>query len=664
MASFLQVAFLQQVQVNILYRLHGAVMCRIDPELRILRYFIGIADAGELRDLAAPRLGVQALAVAGLAYLQRGGHVDLDEGTLLLDHLAHGAAGAVVGSDGGADGDAAVLGDLAGDEADTADVEVAVCLGETQFAGQVLAHDVAVQQGHGPAAGLHQLGVDDLGEGGLARTGQAGEEQGEALPAARREHAAQFAHHLGVAEPFRDVVSQREVALQLCVGVFAAVQSFLLDPGDRQETVLARYVALCLDREHLDLQFLLVLAQQFLGGVRRVEISTSLTPTLSRRERGFSACSWRGRIGVLGTHDQVGTAIVLVHDGVPQGFARAGHAHGQGQQRQRGQVVGKVAADGLVAVYPRVIVQVARLGHAHGRVQQDVPPDVLGRPQADLALQAVHGLAGLEGHHLAPAHLGEQGAQFLGRVPQGLEFVVHRQLDALQGATDVGVLHLFVEIAHTGVPVRGGAVHGLGFATLVRLPDIPHLEHGGHEALGVAQGDAQAGLEFAGEGGGYVQHDGHGPEGTVGQAHVVQHTVVRRLVQEAFQGREAPVQQQLQVAGLALGQGQGGKVPGDLLEMFGLLVLHQPADQPPPVGRDIKLHRNPRLSDHYYKQGKRPQRLILGLTWPGVKGPLAPVDAGWEVHRPLGVGLKPDLHRGIVRGGDPGGAGGASIRLS
>lgn len=35
-------------------------------------------------------------------------------------------------------------GDLAGDEADAADVEVAVLLGEPQFTGQVLADQIAV----------------------------------------------------------------------------------------------------------------------------------------------------------------------------------------------------------------------------------------------------------------------------------------------------------------------------------------------------------------------------------------------------------------------------------------------------------------------------------------------------------------------------------------
>jgi hypothetical protein len=395
-----------------------AVLRGVDAQLRRLRHLVGIADAGELRDLAAPRLGVEALAVARLAHLQRGGDVDLDEGALLLDHLAHGAAGAVVGRDGRADGDAAVLGDLAGDEADAADVEVAVRLGEAQLAGQVLAHDVAVEQGHRAAARLHQLGVDDLGERRLAGAGQAGEEQGEALPAARRVDLAQFAHHLGVAEPVRDVVAEGQVLLQLGVGVFVAVQALLLDLRDGQEAVLARHVALGLDGDHLDVQFVLVPGEQFLGGIGGVE-ALAPSPWLA-----VAVAARRRRVGVLGPHDQVRAAIVLVHDGVPQGLARAGHAHGQRQQRQGGQVVGEVAADGLVAVHARVVVQVAGLGHAHGGVQQDVAADLLGRLQGDVALQAVHGLAGLEGHHLAPAHLGEQGAQFLGGVPQGLEFAV------------------------------------------------------------------------------------------------------------------------------------------------------------------------------------------------------------------------------------------------
>jgi hypothetical protein len=61
----------------------------VEPEFGGLGHVVGVGDAGELLDLARPRELVEPLAVAALAFLQRRRHVDLDEGAVLLDHLAH-----------------------------------------------------------------------------------------------------------------------------------------------------------------------------------------------------------------------------------------------------------------------------------------------------------------------------------------------------------------------------------------------------------------------------------------------------------------------------------------------------------------------------------------------------------------------------------------------
>ena len=93
-------------------------------------------------------LGVEALAVAALALLQRGGDVDEEERAAgLLDHRADLLAGLVERRDRAADRDAAVPGDLGGDPADPADVGLAVLLGEGQPGRQVPAYDVAVEAG-------------------------------------------------------------------------------------------------------------------------------------------------------------------------------------------------------------------------------------------------------------------------------------------------------------------------------------------------------------------------------------------------------------------------------------------------------------------------------------------------------------------------------------
>src|SRR5581483_6442052 len=133
------VALELEVEDDLLGRLLGGQLLGADHHLGVVRLFVGVGDAGELLDDPGPGLGVEALAVAGLAGLERRGHVDEDEPAAFLDHVPHVLAGLVVGGDGGADGDAAVLGDLGGDVADPADVDVAVLLGEAELRRQVLA---------------------------------------------------------------------------------------------------------------------------------------------------------------------------------------------------------------------------------------------------------------------------------------------------------------------------------------------------------------------------------------------------------------------------------------------------------------------------------------------------------------------------------------------
>ena len=246
---------------------------------------------------------------------------------------------------------------------------------------------------------------------------------------------------------------------------------------------------------------------------------------------------------MFGAYDHVGAAVVLADDGVPQGFARTGHAHGQRQQRQHGEVVREVPADGLVAVHARVVLQIARLGHAHGGVQQDVALDVLGGLQGDLALQAVHGLAGLEGHHAAPAHLLEQGAHFLGGIPEALEIIVVRQLDTLDAATDIDGVHTFVQVAHAGVLLGGGVVDLFRFAAFVRPVDVFHGEHRGHEAFSVTKSDFRTFFQLFSEIFRNIEHDRNRPDGAVSQPHVVHDRVVIGLVHESGQWRESAIHQ-------------------------------------------------------------------------------------------------------------------------
>ncbi len=74
----------------------------------------------------ALRLCVQAFAVARLAHLDWRRYVDQEEVASLADHLPDLGSRGGERRDGRADCDAAVPGDLGGDETDTRNVEVAV----------------------------------------------------------------------------------------------------------------------------------------------------------------------------------------------------------------------------------------------------------------------------------------------------------------------------------------------------------------------------------------------------------------------------------------------------------------------------------------------------------------------------------------------------------
>ena len=52
---------------------------RVDDDIGVIGRFIRVANAGELLDLTAARLGVEALAVTRLAYLERGRDVHQHE---------------------------------------------------------------------------------------------------------------------------------------------------------------------------------------------------------------------------------------------------------------------------------------------------------------------------------------------------------------------------------------------------------------------------------------------------------------------------------------------------------------------------------------------------------------------------------------------------------
>ena len=543
-----QVALLGQVaQDQVHSGLHGGVV-GVEGQLHLRRVLVRVAVTSHL-DLALLRALVQTLHVALLAQLQGGGDVDDHEAaTGGGGGVAGGGTGGLEGGDGAGDGDTAVTRDLGGHPPDAGDVGVAVVDGEAEALAQVRADDVTIQDGDGAGwvgsgEALHQRG----GDGGLARARQAGEEDGEPTARLRGLHLAQDVDDVGVGEPVGDVVAGSHHRAELGAGQLqhlgAVGDLVVLHVGVR-----GGHVHQHLERDQLDADLIAERQHQLLGVVRTVEVVAG----------GALAA------GVVTADNEVGRAVVLADQRVPQCLTRTSHAHGQRQQAQEHAVLAvvpvRVLQDLLVAPHAGGVVDVAGLGHANHGVDEHAALDLLGGTAGELDVGTVHGVARLERDEAAPAHLLELGARLGGREAKVVEVEVLGQADALQRAADVHVTGLVEEVVDGRVAVVGGAQHHLCLVGLVDGEHVVDGQHGDEVEELVAQGDLLANSLVGSEVSGHIEGDGHGPHETTGQPHVVDDAVVGLLVHEAGQRGEATVQQHFDVAQLASGQDQVGKV--------------------------------------------------------------------------------------------------------
>ena len=488
-----------------------------------------------------------------------------------LDEGADVFAGGVVGRDRGADGDAAVLRDLGGDVADAADVDVAVFLREAELGGQMFPDEVAVEHRDRAAADFEELGHEHIGDGGFAAAGKSAEEDGEALLVARREAPAQLDRDFGIGEPARDVAAFVEAGAELGAGEVEDAGVFRHFVS-REIFILVLEVDHHLERHLGDADFLFVFGEEFLRVVGAVE---------------WFAVGVLARAGVVAADDEVGAAVVLANEGVPDGFARAAHAHGEGDEGELGGA-GRVFADEeLVAADAGEVIDVAGLGHADDGMDEEAGFDLFRGAEGELDVGAVHRVARLEGDDAAPALAGELGAQLGGSEAEGLEVVMARELQAFETAADVPRVALVHQVGDAGMRVARAVEDGFSFGLAIGLPDVLDMQDGDHDAFAVAQGDlAAAGLEGFGKGFGNVERDRHRPEEAAGQFHVAANAFVIGFVHEAGEGREPAVQEHLEVADLARGE-----IPGREVARFGFgrgggVAIEDEVDELAAVGRD------------------------------------------------------------------------------
>ncbi len=410
---------------------------------------------------------------------------------------------------------------------------------EAELRGEVLAHDVAVEQRHRPAADLEQLELESASDGALAGARQAGEEEREALARPRRMAPRQLARHFGKGEPLRDLRSLLEPAPQLGAGERQRARPRLAAPLElvlRQEAVLVRQEDHLLEGDHLDADLALVLPHQLLRLVGTVIGPPGLV---------------LAGAGVVATDDEVGAAVIAAHDGVEHRLARPRHAHRDRQQREARRLRRIAVEQRLIAAHAREMVDVPRLGHADRGMDQQAAADLLGGAAGEFEVGPVHRVAGLEGDDLAPAAPCELGAQLVGRLPQVDEVEVRRQAQDFERAADREVVGPPQQVLDPRMVGVAGGVDRLGLGHAVVLPDLVDGEHRERQPLRVAQHEPRAGGELRRQLFLDVERHRDRPERAVGQAHLAADRLDFFPAHEAGERREAADRQELEIAELA-----------------------------------------------------------------------------------------------------------------
>src|SRR5882724_2353446 len=155
--------FAFQMKDNLLRRLLGSALRRIDSYVCIGRFFVRIRDTGKLLDNTRPGFGVETFAVALFTNFNRRGEMHHDKSTERRNHGAHLFPRGIVRSDGSTDGNSPVLGDLGSDVADAPDVEIAMFARKTKLGRQVLADQIPVKKCDRSAPDFVELDQQDVG---------------------------------------------------------------------------------------------------------------------------------------------------------------------------------------------------------------------------------------------------------------------------------------------------------------------------------------------------------------------------------------------------------------------------------------------------------------------------------------------------------------------
>ena len=135
---------------------------------------------------------------------------------MLLCQGTYFLTGSIVRCNRSTDGNAAVFSDFVGHKADTPDIQISMLLGKTQLGGEVLPHDIPIQQRHRTTAALQQPREKSLCYGRLAGAGKAGKKDRKALFITRWMSAPELCGNLGKGKPGRYLSALGQPGPELC----------------------------------------------------------------------------------------------------------------------------------------------------------------------------------------------------------------------------------------------------------------------------------------------------------------------------------------------------------------------------------------------------------------------------------------------------------------
>ena len=201
---------------DLMHAVSDAGLLHVHDEVCLFWLLVRVIDPGEALDLAPPGLGVDAPLVRALGMFQRRGDVHQIEASECRDGVARLPSAGLVGRDRRRNHGRTGLGQLGRDEGDALDVGVASVVRESEFGRQLRSDRLAQEQGDGSTALLVEGNLQGSRDRVLAAVLESRQEDGEALLEPCWVRFAQHLDHLGVGEPFGDVLSRAQATAKLC----------------------------------------------------------------------------------------------------------------------------------------------------------------------------------------------------------------------------------------------------------------------------------------------------------------------------------------------------------------------------------------------------------------------------------------------------------------